>query len=164
MLNRTKRILPFLMAPVAVILSACEDAPKTVVLKGPVATTSSAAPSAAPAAAALLASGTLELPAGIKGEGKMVFVSLRSVGGRGPPIAAVRLPAGPFPLKFEITEANVVAMGGQKRPVPAEFMLKATLDVDGNPMAKSPNDLQALQQTSKGTAGLKLTLGKIPPK
>lgn len=107
---------------------------------------------------AVLASGVIELPKDAKAKGKLVFVSLRGVGGRGPPIAAQRLPAGPFPMAFEITEANVVAMGGAKRPVPDEFVLKVTLDEDGNPMQKSPGDFVITQQTKKGTSKMKLVL------
>lgn len=109
---------------------------------------------------AVLASGVIELPKDVKATGKLVFVSLKGVGGRGPPIAAQRLPAGPFPMAFEITEANVVAMGGAKRPVPDTFVLKVTLDEDGNPMQKSPGDFVVTQPTKKGTTDLKLVLAK----
>jgi hypothetical protein len=88
----------------------------------------------------------------------VVFVSLRAVDGRGPPIAAMRLPVGPFPQAFAITDANVVAMGGNKRPVPDTFLLKATVDADGNPMVKSPNDLVAEVTVDKGAKALELAL------
>ncbi len=99
----------------------------------------------------VLASGTIDIPKGSKAAGKLVFVSLKGVGGRGPPIAAQRLPAGPFPMSFELTDANVVAMGGQKRPVPETFVLKVTLDADGNPMQKTAGDYEIIQQMKKGT-------------
>ncbi len=139
----------------ALITTACAEKKAPA----PPAPAEKPAPPAAPAAGEVLASGTLNLPEGSTATGKVVFVSLRPAGGKGPPIAALRLPAGPFPLAFQLTSNNVVAMGGQARPVPDEFVLKATLDVDGNPMQRSPDDLVVEHPTKKGSTGLALTLG-----
>lgn len=86
---------------------------------------------------------------------KAVFVSLRQAGVPGPPLAAKRLPAGPFPLSFVLTEADRPMAKG---PVPDEVELKVTLDIDGNPMAKSDEDLEAVVAVEKGTADLEVTL------
>ena len=129
--------------------------------KGAAAADTPETPAKAPAS--VLAEGVLELPPGAEAKGALVFVSLRPVGGGGPPIAALRVPAGPFPMAFSLTSENVIAMGGAARPVPDEFVLKATLDVDGNPMVKSPDDLTITSQMKKGTMGAKLVLEKAAP-
>lgn len=136
-------------------------ADKPAATGGPAAAASK--PAAAAAAApktkgAILAQGTIKLAKGAKAVGKMIFVSLRPIEAKGPPIAAMRLPPGPFPMPFALTEANIVAMGGQKREVPPEFKLKVALDTDGNPMVKSPEDLIFEVTANKGAKGLEMVL------
>ena len=89
-----------------------------------------------------------------------VFVSIKAEGQPGPPLAAKRLPAGPFPLKFELTEADRPMANG---PIPAKVVLKATLDLDGDPMSKSPGDLEIVQTVDLGATGLSLALVPRPP-
>ncbi|HHO51911.1 MAG TPA: hypothetical protein ENK18_13785 [Deltaproteobacteria bacterium] len=100
-----------------------------------------------------LVQGTLEAPEGATGAA--VFVSLKIEGQPGPPLAAKRLPPGPFPLSFTLTEADRPMAKG---PVPDRFQLKATLDADGDPMTKGPDDLEIVATTDKGTADLSLIL------
>jgi hypothetical protein len=155
----------FTLLALTALLTACPEKKPADANQAPAAakpaTPQTAAPAtpAKPASTAVLASGTLTLAPGAKADAaKGLFVSLRSPAVRGPPIAAMKMPPGPFPLKFVLTEANIVAMGGKARPVPAEFALKATLDMDGNPMSKSPDDLVVVQTVKKGSTDLQLIL------
>jgi hypothetical protein len=164
-MHPTKRFAPIAAVALAIATLTLIGCPKTddntadkPVPSPPTAPEPSPPPAPAAKETVVLASGTLKLAPGAKPVGKMVFVSLRAVDGRGPPIAAMRLPVGPFPQAFAITDANVVAMGGNKRPVPDTFLLKATVDADGNPMVKSPNDLVAEVTVDKGAKALELAL------
>lgn len=155
----------------ALLVSACQTETNTAPAPAPKATPQpvpSAASAPAPAATSApaddspVASGTLTLPAGSKASGKFVFVSLRSPAG-GPPLAAKRLPPGPFPMKFTVTEADKISMGGAARPIPAEFKLKAKLDVDGNAMSTTAGDHQVVKLVKKGVNGLNLELAPTSP-
>ncbi len=85
-------------------------------------------------------SGTVELDPSLAGSippGAVIFVFVRDSGfGAGPPIAAKRLPATSFPVPFEISSAD--AMRGD--PIPAEILLEARADSDGDPMTHPPED------------------------
>lgn len=128
----------------------------------PEATPSTAAPEAsaaqveapAPASSALV-SGVISVPADAP-EAKAVFVSVRAVGRPGPPLAARRLPAGPFPLSFTLTEADRPMDLG---PIPDQLQLKVALDVDGDPMAKSEGDLVSVTDIAKGATEVSVMLG-----
>ena len=165
------RTVSFLAA--ALLVCACQTETQTAPAPTSTKTTSpkvvpAAASAPAPAAASApadntpVASGTLTLPAGAKASGKFVFVSLRAPAG-GPPLAAKRLPPGPFPMKFTVTEADKISMGGAARPIPAEFKLKAKLDVDGNAMSTTAGDHQVVKMVKKGTTGLSLELAPTSP-
>jgi hypothetical protein len=91
-----------------------------------------------------------------------VFVSIR--GESGPPLAAKKLPPGPFPMAFELTAADLVPMGGD-RPVPAQFKVKVALDTDGNAMSNDGVG-ESIQAVDKGQTELKVLLaspGVAPP-
>ncbi len=107
-----------------------------------------------PATGEMLISGTITAPAEVPAA-KAIFVSLRDPARRGPPLAAKRLPAGPFPMEFTVTEADRPMANGD---VPATFQLKVTLDIDGNPMAKSPEDLEGVVEGKKGATGVHVAL------
>ncbi len=104
----------------------------------------------------LLASGTIEL--GNPSEsGQVLFVSVQG-SQPGPPLAALKLPPGPFPMKFEITTANIIPMMAG-RPLPPTFSVVARLDSDGDPMTRPPTDPSARADgLSAGTANLVLKL------
>jgi len=102
----------------------------------------------------LLVSGTISAPAELP-DAAAVFVSLRTPGRRGPPLAAKKLPVGPFPMDFTITSADRPMVNG---PVPDSFEVKVTLDIDGNPMAKSPDDLEAVVTGTLAQKGLAVKL------
>jgi len=139
------------LALFALILAACGTAEST---PPPVEPAGEPAKEVDPATAGLLISGTITAPAEVP-EAKAVFVSLRDPARRGPPLAAKRLPPGPFPMEFTITEADRPMANGD---VPATFQLKVTLDVDGNPMAKSPEDLEGVVEGKKGATGVELAI------
>ena len=109
-------------------------------------------------APALLVTGKIEAPDDAP-TAQAVFVSLRQPGVPGPPLAAKKLPAGPFPLTFTLTEADRPMAQG---PVPDTFEVKVTLDVDGDPMSKSETDLEVVQEAKKGGAPLVLKLAPRP--
>jgi cytochrome c-type biogenesis protein CcmH len=103
-------------------------------------TASAAPPPPAPPAPAGGISGTIAISAAASakaGPGALVFVSVRPDGQTaGPPVAAKRLPAGPFPLAFTIGPQD--SMMGLPWPDPAT--LDVRLDSDGNAMSKDPSD------------------------
>lgn len=114
-------------------------------------------PPGAPAAAgAVLASGTIELGSPAT-SGKVLFVSVQGATG-GPPFAALKLAPGPFPMKFEITSANIIPMMAG-RPLPAQFSVVARLDSDGDAMTRPETDPSARQDAvSAGASNLVLKL------
>ena len=156
-----------LLSALLVSLSfACEKAPSAAAAKKPVtravkksATQSKGATSAAASTKDLLASGTIVLPEGQKANGQALFVSIRALSG-GPPLAAKRMQVGKFPMAFTLDASNVVAMGGRAREIPAEFNLKITLDQDGDPMKKSPDDLSFVQKVKRGKKDVSAKLTK----
>ena len=119
---------------------------------------------AAPALAAdpaLIVSGTLSVDAArasAVAQAKALFVSVRDPAG-GPPLAALKLATGPFPLEFKITEADAIPMGGVARPFPDKVDLSIRLDADGDPLTKDDGlPAASLPGTAKGTAAMKVTL------
>ena len=84
--------------------------------------------------------GTLRLADGLAAPaGGVLFVIARSRAA-GPPLAVVRLPAGPFPMDFEIGPGDVMIPGV---PFAGEIQLTARIDADGDPLTRSPEDLNA---------------------
>lgn len=124
--------------------------------EAPAASAPASAPAAgSPGASDVLAEGTITL-ARPEAKGQVLFVSLRDPAQPGPPVAAVRLPPGPFPMTFRITGADrPMAMG---RPMPANVELSVRLDADGDPMSRPPTDPAATQPITVGARGLAVTL------
>jgi cytochrome c-type biogenesis protein CcmH len=90
--------------------------------------------------------------------GSILFVSVRDPAG-GPPLAALRLAPGASPMRFEVTQANAIAMGGAPRPFPAVVDVSVRLDGDGDPMSRADGDLEArLPGISLGERGLRVQL------
>lgn len=110
----------------------------------------------------LLVEGRIEL--GVPGAtGQRVFVSVRDPRG-GPPLAAIDLPPGPFPLAFRITSANRVAMMGGTGPLPERVVVVARLDSDGDAMSRPPSDPSATaRDVALGSEGLTLDLVRSGP-
>jgi tetratricopeptide (TPR) repeat protein len=97
------------------------------------------APAAAPAAGGV--TGTITLAAGARiVPGSLIFVSVRPDGQTGgPPVAAKRLPPGPFPMQFSIGPQDSM-MG---LPWPDRAQVEVRLDSDGNAMSRDPADPSA---------------------
>jgi tetratricopeptide (TPR) repeat protein len=116
-----------------------------------------APPAAAPASSgAVLASGTVTLAPGAATAGAVLFVNLKDPAG-GPPIAAVKLPPGPFPATFRISESDRLPMSAG-RPLPAKLTLTARLDSDGDAMSRPETDPSATADVAPGAEGLTLEL------
>lgn len=91
-----------------------------------------------------------------------LYISMRDPAG-GPPLGAVKLPPGPFPMDFQVTAANLISMGGA-RPVPGKVNLQVRLDLDGNAMSKDPSEPSVtLEAVEKGSTGLEVALGGAAP-
>ena len=103
--------------------------------------------------------GVVDVDPSLQGQiapGTVVFVTLREAGfGAGPPIAARRLVAASFPLRFELSDAD--SMRGD--PLPKEVLLEARADPDGDPMTRSPQDPAArIDDVKIGTTDVRLVL------
>lgn len=103
--------------------------------------------------------GTLALDPAVASKvqpGDIVFLSARPPGVEGgPPTWVARLPATVFPMTFTLGPANAM-LGG---PTPAELVLTARIDRDGNARTKGPDDLEGRSSTVKpGTKDVAITL------
>ncbi|MEZ4322268.1 MAG: hypothetical protein R3F61_32645 [Myxococcota bacterium] len=107
----------------------------------------------------VLVSGTLVVE-GPTPEATAIFVSLR--GPSGPPLAAKKLPVGPFPMAFELTKADLIQMGGE-RPLPEQVSIKATFDADGNAMTAEPDMPKHEGSIAVGSKDVTLTLRAFIP-
>jgi tetratricopeptide (TPR) repeat protein len=88
--------------------------------------------------------------------GATVFVTVRAAGvAQGPPVAAKRLTAAAFPLRFAVTASD--SMMGQA--LPARLRVEARVDRDGDPLSRAPEDPVArMDDVSAGTRDLRLVL------
>lgn len=115
-------------------------------------------PTPAPAEGPLVVGGTITVDPGVSAAGQTLWVSVRDPAG-GPPLAALRLPPGPFPLDFVVTPSNAIAMGGAPRPFPDVVSVSIRLDGDGDPMTRAEGEPSALLQgVARGTGDLAVTL------
>lgn len=106
----------------------------------------------------VLAQGTITLAEGAATEGRILFVSARRPAG-GPPLAALRLEPGPFPMDFELTSADLIAMGGGTPSIPEAYNLSVRLDTDGDPMSRPDTDPSAVVEgLAPGATELTVTL------
>lgn len=109
---------------------------------------------------AVIVSGTITLAEGVDPTASAVFVSVRAKDAPGPPLAAKKLPAGPFPLVFELTAADRPMANG---PLPDAFTVKVTLDSDGDPMSKTPTDPTITVDATNGQSGLAIEVKGADP-
>jgi cytochrome c-type biogenesis protein CcmH len=125
----------------------------------------SSSPSAAPAPPAGGASqsvaGTIDLDPALRGQvasGGVLFVMLREAGfGAGPPAAVKRIAVSSFPVSFDIGAAD--SMSGEA--IPAEVLIEARLDADGDPVTRPPTDPKArLDDVKLGRRDLRLVLAR----
>lgn len=107
-----------------------------------------------------IVSGTITLDPAASGaidQAKALFVSIKDPAG-GPPLAAKKLPVGPFPMTFAVTSADRLPMGGD-RPTPAAVDVTVRLDFDGNAMSRADGEPAAMFPGLKtGTAGVAAVL------
>jgi cytochrome c-type biogenesis protein CcmH len=107
--------------------------------------------------------GLLELDASLEGQsfsGAIVFVTLREGGfGAGPPLAAKRIPAGSFPMPFEIGSAD--SMTGEA--LPDDLLVEARIDSDGDPITRPPSDPYGrADRVPMGSNDVKVVLKRKP--
>ena len=100
--------------------------------------------------------GTLRLAEGERVSGGVLFLIARS-NPQGPPLAVQRLPAGPFPLEFEIGPGDVMIPG---MPFAGAIRLSARIDSDGDPLTRSAADVGAVLDAAlqPGATGVELVL------
>jgi hypothetical protein len=93
--------------------------------------------------------------------GSVLFVIARPQAG-GPPLAVKRLPAGPFPMSFEIGPRDAMLEG---RPFAGPIVLSARVDADGDPMTRGPEDLVAVSESplEPGAGAVDLVLAPASP-
>jgi cytochrome c-type biogenesis protein CcmH len=137
------------------------DPPNPSFLRAKLAEAQLGGPPAAPAetsAPTAIASGRIQLAAGVDTAAfQALFVSVRDPAG-GPPLAAKKLSPGPFPMDFTITSADRLPMGGD-RPMPAQVDFTVRLDVDGDAMSRSDGEPSArIPSLAVGSAGLEITV------
>jgi tetratricopeptide (TPR) repeat protein len=88
--------------------------------------------------------------------GATVFLIVRPAGVKGgPPVAVARVPAGAFPMSFELSQLN--SMMGQ--PLPDPMLIEARVDLDGNPMTRdagAPDGI--LDNVPAGSSSLTINL------
>jgi cytochrome c-type biogenesis protein CcmH len=110
--------------------------------------------------AQVIVAGTITLSPGASGAAvgaKNLFVSIRDPAG-GPPLAALKLDPGPFPMAFRVTTADRIAMGGP-RPMPTLVDISARLDMDGNAATRADTEPQRLiAGVATGADGLQIEL------
>jgi hypothetical protein len=117
-------------------------------------------PAAGPSGATIR--GTLRLQEGAAiPAGSVLFVIARPQAG-GPPLAVKRLPAGPFPLAFEIGAEDAMLAG---RPFAGPILLSARIDSDGDPLTRGAGDLAALSESplEPGASAVDLVLAPSSP-
>lgn len=117
----------------------------------------------APGGSGKKVAGVLELDPSLAGQsfsGAIVFVTLREGGfGAGPPLAAKRVPAGSFPMPFEIGAAD--SMTGQT--LPDDLLVEARIDADGDPITRPPTDPYGrADRVAAGTKNVKVVLKRKP--
>jgi tetratricopeptide (TPR) repeat protein len=88
-----------------------------------------------------------------------LFVTVKDPRRPMPPLAALKLPPGPFPMAVEVTTADAIPMGGAVRAFPDLVDVSVRLDMDANAMTHTDTEpLVVLSGVAKGSTGLTLTL------
>jgi hypothetical protein len=114
-------------------------------------------PAAAPQAVEPIR-GVLRLAEGaIVPPGSVLYLMARALDG-GPPVAARKLPPGPFPMPFEIGPEDAMIAG---RPFEGPVQLTARIDRDGDPLTREPGEPAASfgDPVAPGSQGIELILG-----
>jgi hypothetical protein len=130
-----------------------------LVLGAAAAAPSAPAPPAASAGDVEPIRGVIRLRDGVAAPpGSVLFLVARSTAG-GPPLAAKRLPAGPFPLAFELGPGDTMLAD---RPLHGPVLLSARLDADGDASSKSADEPRAelAEPVLPGAQGVELLLSR----
>ena len=107
---------------------------------------------------ATLLAGTIDLDPAItqtEGAAVTVFIIARSGPGKGTPVLARRIDAQSFPLKFELTGADLMMAGDR----PEQVSLEARIDLDGDALTREPGSPTArMTSVALGSSEISLTL------
>jgi len=114
-------------------------------------------PSAPKAEKAWKVTGVVELPDDFKAAftpGEALYIIARSGGGDSTPVAARKISAHSFPVRFELMEKD--SMTGEE--LPEKLFIEAKLDSDGDVSTKSAGDLwsRPVEAADGGSVTLKL--------
>jgi len=103
--------------------------------------------------------GTVSLGVGVEvAAGATLFVFARPAGQTaGPPLAAVRMPVGSFPMAFSVGPENMPPMMGNQ-PFPDSLSLAARLDLDGNATTKDGPTGAVTDAVQAGTRDVSIVL------
>lgn len=93
----------------------------------------------------------------------MIFVSARSVGGGGPPLAVLRLGPRKVPFRFALTQANVMLQGTQLEGFVEVTVRFAQPQEDGsyNPIARRKGDLSGKKQVKVGAKNIEIEVTDV---
>ncbi|MEM6928839.1 MAG: tetratricopeptide repeat protein, partial [Myxococcota bacterium] len=118
-------------------------------------------PGPAPAAdGELIVRGTLDIDPALRStvpSNAVLFASVRGPSGQGAPVAAIKL-APRFPQPFQISTADMRAMGGGANAVPDQLTLTIRVDLDGNAMTREDAPKAVVTGIRRGADGLTVTL------
>lgn len=118
-----------------------------------------------PRIAAMSIRGRLEVSPKLKGKfpaDATVFLFARPVGGKGPPVAAIKARAGSLPLDFELNDS--MAMNPQmKLSDHQEVAITARISVSGQPAATSGDLEGTLSPVKLGSKDVKLVIDTVRP-
>jgi hypothetical protein len=105
--------------------------------------------------------GTIRLADGARAPDQGVLFVIARVPGMRPPLAAVKLAVGPFPQSFSIGPENRAPMMGANVPFAGPIELTARIDIDGDPMTRSPGELSGSGgQVQPGAVGIEIVLSE----
>ena len=88
----------------------------------------------------------------------VVFVSAKSPGGKGPPLAAEKLGSATFPMSFELSADDQMIQGGP--PFEGEVEITVRFDADGDVMTRAPGDLVWKGPATVGGAPMKIVVSE----
>lgn len=109
--------------------------------------------------------GVIKLKSGLKipGQNFMIFISARSLGGGGPPLAVLRLSPRKVPFRFALTQSNVMMQGTQ-----LEGFVEVTARIsqpkeDGSfdPLARQKGDLFGTKRVKVGSKDVEVELTDV---
>jgi hypothetical protein len=88
----------------------------------------------------------------------VVFVSAKSPGGKGPPLAAKKLGSVTVPMSFSLSADDQMIQGGP--PFDGDVEITVRFDGDGDVMTRAPGDLVWRGPATVGGAPLKIVVSE----